>query len=64
MTEKEKYDIIEKEIDAMYTIFFEEERKQNFKSETESVEFAHKFHEKIFAHIKKRKKELGISAQK
>lgn len=47
----------------MYTIFFEEEKKQKFKSETESIEFANKHREKIFAHIKKRKKELGLDTK-
>lgn len=60
MTDKEKYDIIEKEINEMYKKQFEEERKQKFKSEIEAIEFSHKFHEKIVAHIKKRKKELGL----
>ena len=39
MTDKEKYAIIEKEVDEMYTIFFEEERKQKFKSEIEAIEY-------------------------
>lgn len=63
MTDKEKWDIIEKEIDELYRKQFEDERKQTFKDELEAIEYSKKQNEKIFEHIAKRKKELGISTK-
>lgn len=61
MTDKEKYEIIKKEIDELYIKQFEDERKQNFISELEAIKYTRKQDKEIKEFVEKRKKELGIS---
>lgn len=61
MTDKEKYEIIKKEIDELYRKQFEDERKQNFISELEAIKHTRKQDKEIKEFVEKRKKELGIS---
>lgn len=63
MENEEKIRLLNKEVDKMYSDYFTEEMKQNFKSEIESIKFADDFHDKLFKYIEKRKKELKIDAK-
>lgn len=63
MTNDEKIQLLNKEIDEMFEEYFEKATKQNFKNELESVKYADEFHTKLYEYIKKRKKELNISTK-
>lgn len=63
MTNDEKIQLLNKEIDEMFEEYFEKATKQNFKNELESVKYADEFHAKLYEYIKKRKKELNISTK-
>lgn len=60
MTDKEKYELLQSEINKKYDEYFEEEQNQHFKDEFECIKFSEKFHKELKEFIEKRKKELGI----
>ena len=63
MTNKQKNELLKKEVDELYRKQFEDERKQNFISELEAIKYTKKQDEEIKKFVEKRKKELGISTK-
>lgn len=63
MTNDEKIQLLNKEIDEMFEEYFEKAMKQSFENELESVKYADEFHAKLYEYIKIRKEELNISAK-
>ena len=63
MTNDEKIQLLNKEIDEMFEEYFEKAMKQSFENELESVKYADEFHVKLYEYIKIRKEELNISTK-
>lgn len=61
MTNKQKNELLKKEVAELYRKQFEDERKQKFISELEAMKYTRKQDEEIKKFLEKRKKELGIS---